>query len=145
MVPLLIGLTGKAELNPLTLQPYAWSDWNVWLPMAAGAILLVLFAVTEARARYALVPIDLFKRRNYALSMSLTFLVGLGGYVGVIFMPRFFQTVQHVSATWSGYYILPALLGMMAGAIVGGQLISRVGRYKWLISGSLVFLFLGSY
>src|SRR5499427_2100104 len=145
VVPLLIGLTGKAELNPLTLQPYAWSDWNVWLPMAAGGILLVLFAAAEARAKHALVPFDLFKGRNYALSMSLTFLVGLGGYVGVIFMPRFFQTVQHVSATWSGYYILPALLGMMTGAIVGGQLVSRIGRYKWLLSGSLVFLILGSY
>src|SRR5262249_13999267 len=44
-----------------------------------------------------------------------------------------------------GYYILPALLGMMAGAIVGGVLISRTGRYKWLLSGSLTLLILGSY
>jgi len=79
------------------------------------------------------------------LSLTLTFLTGLGGYVGIIFMPRFFQTVHHISATWSGYYILPALLGMMAGAIVGGQLVSRIGRYKWILSASLVFLILGSY
>src|SRR5262249_25706446 len=84
-------------------------------------------------------------KRNYALSLTLTFLTGLGGYVGIIFMPRFFQTVHHISATWSGYYILPALLGMMAGAIVGGQLVSRIGRYKWILSASLVFLILGSY
>src|SRR5215472_6344395 len=145
VIPLLIGLTNKAELNPSTLEPYAWSSWNVWMPMAAGGILLVLFAATEARAKHALVPFDLFKGRNYAVSMTLTFLVGLGGYVGVIFTPRFFQTVHQVSATLSGYYILPALMGMMAGAIVGGQLISRIGRYKWLLSGSLVFLILGSY
>jgi MFS family permease len=74
----------------------------------------------------------------------MTFLVGAGAYVGVIFMPRFFQTVHRVGATWSGYYILPALLGMMAGAIVGGALITRSGRYKWLLSGSLAILVLGA-
>jgi EmrB/QacA subfamily drug resistance transporter len=145
VIPLLIGLTNKSEINSSTLQPYSWSDVNVWGPMVVGALLLLLFAVVETRAKQAIVPLDLFRRRNYALSLMMTFLVGLGAYVGVIFMPRFFQTVHHVSATLSGYYILPALLGMMAGAIVGGQLISRFGRYKWLLSGSLTLLILGSY
>src|SRR5215831_13594965 len=110
VIPLLIGLTDKSEINPSTLQPYSWSDVNVWGPMAGGAFLLLLFAFVESRAKQAIVPLDLFRKRNYALSLMMTFLVGLGAYVGVIFMPRFFQTVHHVSATWSGYYILPALL-----------------------------------
>src|SRR5215831_14296299 len=145
VIPLLIGLTNKSEVNPSRLQPYAWTDANVWGPIGAGAVLLLLFVAVESRAKHALVPLDLFRKRNYALSLTLTFLTGLGGYVGIIFMPRFFQTVHHISATWSGYYILPALLGMMAGAIVGGVLISRTGRYKWLLSGSLTLLILGSY
>jgi len=145
VIPLLIGLTNKSEVNPSRLQPYAWTDANVWGPIGAGAVLLLLFVAVESRAKHALVPLDLFRKRNYALSLTLTFLTGLGGYVGIIFMPRFFQTVHHISATWSGYYILPALLGMMAGAIVGGQLVSRIGRYKWILSASLVFLILGSY
>src|SRR5215472_12031286 len=145
VLPLLIGLTAKSEVTPSTLQPYAWTDANVWGPIGTGAILLLLFVAIESRAKHALVPLDLFRKRNYALSLTLTFLTGLGGYVGIIFMPRFFQTVHHISATWSGYYILPALLGMMAGAIVGGQLVSRIGRYKWILSASLVFLILGSY
>jgi len=145
VIPLLIGLTDKSEINSSTSQPYSWGEVKVWGPMVAGALLLVLFAFVESRAKHAIVPPDLFKKRNYALSLAMTFLVGLGAYVGVIFMPRFFQTVHHVSATWSGYYILPALLGMMAGAIVGGVLISRTGRYKWLLSGSLTLLILGSY
>jgi EmrB/QacA subfamily drug resistance transporter len=145
VIPLLVGLTNKSEINPSTMQPYAWTDVNVWGPMLAGTLVLILFAVVESQAQQAIVPLDLFKKRNYALALIMTFLVGLGAYVGVIFMPRFFQTVHHVSATLSGYYILPALLGMMVGAIVGGQLISRIGRYKWLLSGSLTLMVLGSY
>lgn len=145
VVPLLIGLTNKSEINSSTLQPYSWSDVNVWIPMLFGVIVLGLFLVVESRARLAIIPLDLFGKRNYALAMGMTFMVGLGAYVGVIFMPRFFQTVHAVSPTRSGYYILPALLGMMIGAIAGGFLISRIGRYKWLLSGSFLLLILGSY
>jgi EmrB/QacA subfamily drug resistance transporter len=145
VVPLLIGLTDKSEIDPSTLMAYRWTDFNVWGPIAAGATLLLVFALVESRAQHAIVPLDLFRNRNYALSLSMTFLVGLGAYVGVIFMPRFFQTVHHVSATLSGYYILPALLGMMIGAIVGGVIISRTGRYKSLLSGSFLLLILGSF
>lgn len=145
VVPLLVGLTNKSEISSSTLQPYSWSDINVWGPMLGGVVLLGLFTVVESRAKHAIIPLDLFKQRNYALALAMTFLVGLGAYVGVIFMPRFFQTVHAVSPTRSGYYILPALLGMMGGAIVAGVLISRIGRYKWLLSGSFLLLILGSY
>ena len=145
VIPLLIGLTNKSEISPSTLQPYSWNDFNVWGPMLAGTVLIAVFAIVESRAKHAIVPLDLLKKRNYALALAMTFLVGLGAYVGVIFMPRFFQTVHDVSPTRSGYYILPALLGMMGGAIVGGVLISRIGRYKWLLSGSFLLLILGSY
>jgi EmrB/QacA subfamily drug resistance transporter len=145
VVPLLIGLTTKSEINSSTLQPNSWSDANVWGPMLAGVVLLALFVILESRAKHAIVPLDLFTQRNYALALAMTFLVGLGAYVGVIFMPRFSQTVHAVSPTRSGYYILPALLGMMVGAIVGGVLISRIGRYKWLLSGSFSLLILGSF
>jgi predicted MFS family arabinose efflux permease len=145
VIPLLIGLTNKSEINSATEHAYLWTDTNVAGPITLGVVLLVLFTLVESRAKHAIVPVDLFKIRNYALTLVMTFLVGLGAYVGVIFMPRFFQTVHAISPTRSGYYILPALLGMMAGAIVGGVLISRIGRYKWLLSGSLLLLILGSY
>jgi EmrB/QacA subfamily drug resistance transporter len=145
VIPLLIGLTNKSEINSATDHAYLWTDTNVAGPITLGVVLLVLFTLVESRAKHAIVPVDLFKIRNYALTLVMTFLVGLGAYVGVIFMPRFFQTVHAISPTRSGYYILPALLGMMAGAIVGGVLISRIGRYKWLLSGSLLLLILGSY
>src|SRR5215468_418042 len=36
VIPLLIGLTNKSEVNPSTLQPYAWTDANVWGPIGTG-------------------------------------------------------------------------------------------------------------
>ena len=145
VVPLLIGLTDKAEIDPSTGRAYMWTDTGVAAPILAGLALLALFVFRESRAQHPIIPLDLFRIRNYALSLAIGFLVGGGGYVGAVFMPRFFQTVHGVSPTWSGYYILPLLVGMMTGAIGGGALISRIGRYKWLLVASLTLLILGAF
>jgi MFS family permease len=145
VLPLLIGLTNKGEVDAATGQPYLWSDARVLVPIVAGCVLLLLFVLVEARARQPIVPLDLFRIRNYALSMAVTFLVGLGAFVGIIFMPRFYQTVRGISATTAGYYIWPMVIGMMGSSIGVGLIISRTGRYKWVISGSTVALMIGSF
>jgi len=145
VVPLLIGLTYKGKVNTSTGQLYNWTDANVGGLIALGVILLVIFVVVEMRAAQPIIPLDLFKNRDYAVSMTAVFLFGVAMFTAVIFMPRFYQTVRGVSATTSGYYIWPILLGLMGGSIGTGQLISRFGRYKWLISGSAVLLLVGAF
>src|SRR5205807_8405059 len=66
-------------------------------------------------------------------------------FAAVIFMPRFYQTVRGISATASGYYIWPLLVGLMGGSIGTGQIISRVGRYKWLMVGGAAVLLIGGF
>jgi MFS family permease len=66
-------------------------------------------------------------------------------FAAVIFMPRFYQTVRGISATASGYYIWPLLVGLMGGSIGAGQIISRVGRYKWLMVGGAAVLLIGGF
>jgi predicted MFS family arabinose efflux permease len=145
VVPLLIGLTYKCEINTSTGQLYNWMDANVGGLIGLGVILLLIFVVVEMRAAQPIIPLDLFKNRDYAVSMVAVFLFGVAMFTAVIFMPRFYQTVRGVSATTSGYYIWPILLGLMGGSIGTGQLISRFGRYKWIISGSAVLLLVGAF
>ena len=45
-------------------------------------------------------------------------------------MPVFLQIVKGESPTGSGLQLTPMMLGVLATAIVSGQLISRFGRYK---------------
>jgi hypothetical protein len=53
--------------------------------------------------------------------------------------------VRGISATASGYYIWPLLVGLMGGSIGSGLLISRIGRYKWLMTGGAVLMVIGGY
>src|SRR5260370_12040478 len=77
--------------------------------------------------------------------MAAGFVFGVGMFAAVLFMPRFYQTVRGISATASGYYIWPLLLGLTGGSIGSGLLISRVGRYKWLLVVGGVLMVIAGY
>ncbi len=70
--------------------------------------------------------------------MVATGLITFGFFGGIIFIPRWFQFVLGSSATISGYQMLPMMVGVIGGSIGAGQLVSRTGRYKWLIGGATV-------
>jgi MFS family permease len=68
------------------------------------------------------------------------FFAGFGFLTAIVFLPRWFQGVAGASATESGYNLLPLLIGLILSATLSGQIVARIGRYKWLMVGSLVLL-----
>jgi EmrB/QacA subfamily drug resistance transporter len=144
VVPFMIGLTNKGEPNASGQLPN-WTDPNVGGLMALGLVILVVFLFAESRAKEPIIPLDLFRDRDYAVSMAAVFSFGLGMFVAVIYMPRFYQTVRGISATESGYFIWPILVGLLGGSIGTGLLISRLGRYKWLMTGGAVLAVIGGF
>jgi len=132
---LLIGLTNK--------QTMEWTD-----PWVGGAILVSLvvglaFLFVEARAAEPIVPLELFHNRGYAVTILVTFLSAMGFFGAIVYLPLWFQTVREISPTDSGLQTLALLAGLILGSIVSGALVSRTGRYKWLIAGSLLLTTIG--
>ncbi len=132
---LLIGLTNK--------QTGDWTD-----PAVGGFILIALvgiaiFALIETRAAEPVVPLDLFRDRTYTTSIVATTLTSFGFFAAVIFLPRWFQFVEGLSATESGYATLPLLVGLILSSVVSGQIVARTGRYKWLTVGAVAVMTFG--
>jgi EmrB/QacA subfamily drug resistance transporter len=144
VVPFMLGLTNKGEPNSSGQLPN-WTDPNVGGLIVVGLAILAIFLFVETKAKEPIIPLDLFRERDYAVSMAAVFAFGIAMFAAVIFMPRFYQTVRGVSATASGYYIWPLLVGLMGGSIGTGLLISRLGRYKWLMTGGAVVMVIGGY
>jgi Major Facilitator Superfamily len=61
----------------------------------------------------------------------------------VMFMPLYMQVVQGVSATQSGFALLPLMGGVIASSIVSGRLVTRIGRYKPFMLAGGVLLIIG--
>jgi EmrB/QacA subfamily drug resistance transporter len=144
VVPFMLGLTNKGNVDSQG-QLASWTDFNVGGLIVIGLVILAVFMFAESRAKEPIIPLDLFRNRDYAVSMAAVFAFGIAMFAAVIFMPRFYQTVRGISATASGYYIWPLLVGLMGGSIGTGLLISRLGRYKWLMTGGAVVMLIGGF
>ena len=144
VVPLMVGLSNKGFVNSSGQLPN-WTDLNVGGLIVLGIVILVGFVLVELRAKEPIIPLALFRGRDYSVSMAAVFVFGVAMFAAVLFMPRFYQTVRGISATASGYYIWPLLVGLMGGSIGSGLLISRLGRYKWLMVGGAAVMVIGGY
>lgn len=75
---------------------------------------------------------SLFKNSIFSVSVLSMFLVSVGMFGAVIYLPLFIQGVLGHSATNSGAVLTPMMLGFMFSSFVGGMLLSKTGRYKVL-------------
>ncbi len=124
-VPLLLAVSfGGNEL--------AWDSWQIIALFAGGAVMLVAFIFIELRAPEPIISPRLFKSSIFAVSTSTMFLLTVGMFGAIAFLPYFVQYVLGETATNSGVVLTPMMLGFMVSSIVGGQLLSRTGRYKIL-------------
>ncbi|MDQ2961054.1 MAG: MFS transporter [Candidatus Dormibacteraeota bacterium] len=143
-VSLLLGLTNKG-LTDSSGSLYGWTSANVLVYLVAATVLTVGFVLVEHVAKEPIIPLDLFRNRTYTTVNVATFFIAFGFFCAIIFLPRYFQAVQGLSATASGYRTWPLMLGLIASSTLGGLLVSRTGKYKVMLVGSAVILTLGMF
>ncbi len=113
--------------------------------LVAAAVLTVGFVVAEHFAREPIIPLDQFRNRSYTTINAATFLVAFGFFCAIIFLPRYFQAVEGLSATASGYRTWPLMLGLILSSTLSGVIVSRTGKYKMMLIGAAALLTLGMY
>jgi EmrB/QacA subfamily drug resistance transporter len=112
-------------------RSWGWESGTSLGCYALGVAGLVLFILAEYRmGDDALIPLRFFQNTVFSLTSGVGILVGMGLFGGISVLPLYLQIVRGVSPTQSGLLLLPLTAGLMVGAIISGQLISRTGRYK---------------
>ena len=100
----------------------------------------VLFVLVEGRADEPVLDLKLFQDKTFALGNAAVFIIGMGFLSAFTFLPLFLVNVVGLPATRSGLTLMPMTLGVVAGNVLSGQIVSRLGRYKVLMLASLVLL-----
>ncbi len=134
IVPLLLALSWGGN-------QYPWFSPVVIGMLAFSAAMVVVFLLVERRSPEPIVPLSLYQNQVILISVIVTFLLGFSMYSGIIFLPLWFQGVQGESATASGSYLTPMMLGLVVGSFGSGQALSRLGgHYRTLgIIGIVLF------
>jgi EmrB/QacA subfamily drug resistance transporter len=127
---LAVTLTALILLTSLGGHALAWGS-----PQALGLIGIALaafagFIRVERRATEPILPLSLFSNSVFVIACTVGFIVGLGMFGSITYMPLYLQVVKGVSPTMAGFAITPMMAGVLVTSITSGQIISRIGRYR---------------
>jgi EmrB/QacA subfamily drug resistance transporter len=129
---LAVAVTAIVLLTTWGGTQYAWGSAPIIVLGTLAVVSVAAFLVVQTRAAEPVLPLHVFRNSNFSLASGMSFLAGVAMLGALTFLPLYQQTVQHLSAIGSGLMLIPMMLGATVMSLVGGQIMTRTGRYKAL-------------
>ena len=132
-----LGLGGP--VFALIEQPtYGWGDPRVFVPLVAGIVLFGAFLSWERRCTHPMMPLSLFRIRNFAVGnlTTLTLYSGLG--TATFFLVLFIQQVGGYTPVQAGMSLLPITIVVFLLSKRFGILADRLGPHLFMGCGPIV-------
>jgi EmrB/QacA subfamily drug resistance transporter len=134
-----VGATSIVLVTTWGGTQYAWGSTTILSLIVLAVASVAGFIWVESKAAEPILPLHVFKNRNFSLASGMSFLLGLAMFGAMTFLPLYQQTVQHASPTVSGLLLIPMMLGATTTSLVAGRITVRTGKYKALpIVGSAI-------
>ena len=115
-----------------------WSSPTVLTMTLAGVVGLAAFLAREYRAASPMLPLSIFRERQFAATNAATFVV-YAALVGATFLlPVVLQVVSGYSPLASGLALLPLTVIMLALSARSGRLAARIGPRLQMSAGPVV-------
>jgi EmrB/QacA subfamily drug resistance transporter len=131
------GLAGP--VLALIRQPDAgWGDETVLGPLLAGVALLGAFAAWERRTSHPMLPLQLFRRRNFTVGNLQTLAMYGGLAIMGFLLVLYLQQVAGYTPVEAGLATVPIVLVMFTLSRYAGRLADRYGPRLFIGGGPLV-------
>ncbi|MGO4105258.1 DHA2 family efflux MFS transporter permease subunit [Leifsonia sp. YAF41] len=111
---------------------YDWDSLTIIGLIAGTVIAGVAFVLVERRAAEPIMPLHLFKDRNFNLTTIAGLITGVAMFGAMAYIPTYLQMVTGANATEAGFMMIPMMAALLISSIGSGALVSKTGRYKWL-------------
>jgi len=143
MMTLAIASAAIVMATSLGGNTYDWGSIQILGLWALGALAGVAFVFIEKNAIEPVMPLYLFKNRNFNLTTGAGLITGIAMFGALAYMPTYLQMVTGVTATEAGLLMIPMMGAMLITSISSGQFVSRTGKYKFLPVVGSMFIALG--
>ena len=113
----------SAALSMGDTAPNGWKTGYVLALLIVGLALIIGFVLWELRFPYPLMPMSIWKDRNFTLVLSILMLGFIGFTPAAFFIALYFQTVWRMSALQVAVHVLPmAINGIIVNCFAGWAL-----------------------
>ncbi|MFF2503935.1 MDR family MFS transporter [Streptomyces sp. NPDC058067] len=127
---LTVGITSIVLVTTWGGSQYAWGSAVIMELIGIGVAALVGFVFVQTKAAEPIMPLHIFRSRNFTVMSLIGFITGFVMFGAVLFLPLYQQSVQGADATNSGLLLLPMLLSMMVVSLIAGRVTTNTGKYK---------------
>jgi MFS family permease len=104
--------------------------------VTVGVVGLLVFVAVEKRVAFPLLPLELFRRRNFTASMLGSLFSGAAYMGGFVLAPLLLQSVFGYSVAASSFIMLLRPASFSATSPVGGWLATRIGERPVAVFGA---------
>jgi EmrB/QacA subfamily drug resistance transporter len=129
---------GGAVFALIEQSDHGWGDPLVYIPLLAAAVALPAFLWHEAHTDHPMLPLELFRVRNFSVvnAATLTIYGGLGALT--FFLVIYLQQVGRYSPLAAGLALLPVTLVMFFLSKRFGAISAKVGPRVPMTAGPLI-------
>ncbi|MCS5728328.1 DHA2 family efflux MFS transporter permease subunit [Herbiconiux moechotypicola] len=117
---------------------FGWASPVVLVPLVVGAAALVLFVLHERRAAQPMLPLSLFRSRNFSAGNVATVFIYGALSLGFFSLAVFLQQVAGYSATLAGFATIPTSILLIGLSTLFGRLSGRFGPRLFMTVGPLL-------
>ncbi|HEU4962366.1 MAG TPA: MDR family MFS transporter [Bacilli bacterium] len=135
---LIIGVVSLLLALSLGGREYEWNSGQIIALFLAAVVGLLSFVLIELRAKDPILSMSFFKNRTFTIINLIGFLMSLGMFGAITFIPFLMQGVVGLSATQASTVMTPMMIGSIAASLIGSRLLTKVSVRPMLITGLLV-------
>lgn len=141
-------LLACAAAAPMLWVTFAGNDfdWISWQSAAFGGAFVVaagLALVAELKVPEPIVPIRVLKNSTTAMMIVASLAVGVAMFGAATFLTQYFQLAGGNSPTKAGLMTIPMILTQVTSSVIGGQIVTRTGRWKPVMVVGAVLMLIG--
>lgn len=112
-----------------------WDSAQVYLTIIIGAFCLVMFILRQSKLEKPMLNFMVFKYPMFALSSSITMVLNMALFSGMLLLPIYVQTIRGISPLDAGLMLLPGALVMSLMSPITGRLFDKFGGRILAITG----------
>ena len=110
---------------------YGWASTQTIGLFVAAVVFGIAFVMNERVHHQPIIPLQLFRNLPFVQGVAMTFFASFGVFAGGQYLPTYIQTSLGASAASSGFIVTAQAFGGLVTSIIGGQIVSRTGRFKY--------------